>query len=226
MKTLLKLAAPLALVVVGGCAAPFNAKVSRFQNLPAPTGQSFTIRTDDPRMQNSLEFSQYAARVAENLRGVGYTPASSAGSANMVVTVNYMIDQGRERIRSTPGFGGGFGYSRFGAWGPYRYGAGSWGSPRWGYGRRAYVSGFYDPFWFNDWNDVESYTVYTSNLDMRIERPGSRERLFEGRAQAQSTDNDTTTIVPNLIDAMFTNFPGNSGETVKITIAPPDRRGR
>ena len=27
-------------------------------------------------------------------------------------------------------------------------------------------------------------------------------------------------IVPNLVEAMFTNFPGNSGETVRITVAP------
>jgi hypothetical protein len=27
-------------------------------------------------------------------------------------------------------------------------------------------------------------------------------------------------LVPNLIEAMFTGFPGNSGETVKITVAP------
>jgi len=26
--------------------------------------------------------------------------------------------------------------------------------------------------------------------------------------------------VPRLVEAMFTGFPGNSGETVKITIAP------
>jgi hypothetical protein len=61
---------------------------------------------------------------------------------------------------------------------------------------------------------------------MKIERPGSHERVFEGRAQAQATNNDLTTTVPNLIDAMFTNFPGNSGETVKITIAPPPKNRR
>lgn len=228
MKTLMKFAVPAALLAVTGCAAPFSAKVSRFQNLPAPQGQSFTIRTDDPRMQNSLEFSQYADRVAQHLQQVGYSRASGPGSANMVVTVNFSIDNGREKIRSSPGagYGWGGGWGGFGPWGPYRYGAGPWGRPAWGFGRRAFVTGFYDPFWFDDWNTVESYTVYTSNLDMRIERAGTRERLFEGRAQAQSTDNDTTTIVPNLIDAMFTNFPGNSGETVKITLAPPDRRGR
>jgi hypothetical protein len=29
--------------------------------------------------------------------------------------------------------------------------------------------------------------------------------------------------VPNLVEAMFTNFPGRSGETVRITVPPPAR---
>jgi len=29
--------------------------------------------------------------------------------------------------------------------------------------------------------------------------------------------------VPNLIEAMFTGFPGHSGETVKITVPPPPK---
>ena len=49
------------------------------------------------------------------------------------------------------------------------------------------------------------------------------ERLFEGRAQAISTSNHLQYLVPNLVDAMFTGFPGNSGETVRISIAPEDQ---
>ena len=29
-------------------------------------------------------------------------------------------------------------------------------------------------------------------------------------------------LVPNLVEAMFTGFPGNSGETLHITVAPED----
>ncbi|CAM3038913.1 DUF4136 domain-containing protein [Sphingomonas antarctica] len=225
MKTLMKFAAPLSLLAVAGCAAPFQAKVSRFQNLPAPQGQSFTIRTDNPRLQNSLEFSQYANLVAQRLGQVGYARAETPGSANLVVTVNYMVDQGRERIETYPSasgpFGGRFGFGGFG-YGGWHRGYGGFGG---GFGR-GYYSGFYDPFLFDDYRDVESYTIYTSELDMKIERPGTRERVFEGRAQAQSTNKDLTTTVPNLIDAMFTNFPGNSGETVKITIAPAPKNRR
>jgi len=30
--------------------------------------------------------------------------------------------------------------------------------------------------------------------------------------------------VPNLVEAMFTGFPGHSGETVRITVAPENAR--
>ena len=39
-----------------------------------------------------------------------------------------------------------------------------------------------------------------------------------------SRSNKLQYLVPNLVEAMFTGFPGNSGETVRITIAPEDRR--
>ena len=31
-------------------------------------------------------------------------------------------------------------------------------------------------------------------------------------------------LVPNLVDAMFVGFPGNSGETLRISIAPENQR--
>ena len=47
---------------------------------------------------------------------------------------------------------------------------------------------------------------------------GTNEPLFDGRAQARSQTNRLDVVVPSLVEAMFTGFPGRSGETVKITI--------
>src|SRR3546814_14016209 len=81
--------------------------------------------------------------------------------------------------------------------------------------------GYYDPFLFGPgYSDIDSYTVYTSGLTMKIDRVSDRKRLFEGTAQAQSLSNNHTYLVPNLIEAMFPNFPGQSGETVRVTIDP------
>ena len=70
---------------------------------------------------------------------------------------------------------------------------------------------------------MRSYTIYTSGIDIKINGRADGERLFEGRAQAVSTSNRLQYLVPNLVDAIFTGFPGNSGETVRISIAPEDQ---
>src|SRR3546814_14042262 len=44
------------------------------------------------------------------------------------------------------------------------------------------------------------------------------------RSQAVSTSNRLQYLVPNLVDAMFTGFPGNTGETVRISIKPEDQK--
>ena len=46
--------------------------------------------------------------------------------------------------------------------------------------------------------------------------------LFEGHAKARSQTDELDRLVPNLVTAMFTGFPGRNGETVKITV--PARR--
>ena len=173
------------------------------------------VPAQDPRLDGSLEFAQYARLVEARLAQQGYAPASSSASANLVVKIDYGVDKGREKIRSSPfAYGGGWYHDPF-YWGPYR---------RFGAGRGGFIYGFHDPFLFGDfgYNDVESYTVYTADLDMVIERKGG-ERVFEGEARAQSSSDDLTYLVPNLIEAMFTGFPGNSGETIRITVAPPKK---
>jgi hypothetical protein len=218
MNRFLAALAPTALLAVAGCAAPFQAQVSRFQQMPAPQGQTFAVVADNPRLNGSLEFSQYANSVSQRLSSYGYVQASSPSSANLIVHLDYGVDKGREKIRSVPGsaFGPRFGYAY--GWGPYR--------PYWGFGRRAWVYGFDDPFLYgSSYDEVESYTIYNSELTMRIDRKGG-ERVFEGAAKAMSSDNDLTSLVPNLIEAMFTGFPGNSGQTVRITVAPPEKQRR
>ena len=73
---------------------------------------------------------------------------------------------------------------------------------------------------------MESYTVYTSDIQLKIDRKADGVRLFEGQAEAASTSNRLQYLIPNLVDAMFTNFPGQSGETVRITIKPEDQRAQ
>ncbi|HEU0099400.1 MAG TPA: DUF4136 domain-containing protein, partial [Allosphingosinicella sp.] len=82
-----------------------------------------------------------------------------------------------------------------------------------------------DPFWYRGYGEeIDVYTVYTSYLDMEIKRAADGESVFEGIARARSRTDELGVLVPNLVEAMFTGFPGNNGETVKITVGPERRR--
>jgi len=212
--------AAVALLALSGCATPFNARVSRFQQLPQAQGQTFVVKAMDPRLDGGIEFGQYAQLVSTKLSAQGYQPAGDPSRADLVVKIGYDVDKGREKVVTTPSFGGFGGYG-FGGYGPYRggFGYGGWGGGRFGYyGRSRFAWGFDDPFLFD--NDVSSFTVYTSELALRIDRADTGKSVFEGTAKAQSRTDDLPYLVPRLVEAMFTGFPGNSGETVKITIAP------
>lgn len=205
--------AALLLLTLAACASPFRADVSRFQSqLPAPSGQTFAVVADDPAMAGGIEFSQYARLVEGKLAQQGYVAVAEPERAQLLVRLDYGVDTGRERVRSTgfgrdPFWGPWYGYGRMGYWGGSRFGP-------WGYG-------WYDP-WFD--GGVDSYTVFTSGIELKIDRRADGQRLFEGKAEAVSTSNRLPYLVPNLVEAMFTNFPGNSGETVRISVAPEKKK--
>ncbi len=227
----LKALAPALLLMAAGCAdTPFRASVARFQQMPAPAGQSFWVQPADPQDRGGLEFAQYARLVADRLAQQGYAPATSAASATLLVNVDYGVDNGHEKVVTTPGFGyGGFGgpwgYGGFG--GGFGYGRGFYGRGGFGYGRGWY-GGWNDPFWYSPWGypEVNSYTYYVSHLDMRINRAADGRALFEGHARARSTTSSLPQLVPNLVEAMFVGFPGRSGEDVLITIPPAPKNGQ
>lgn len=211
-RSLARIGLPLALAAsLSACATPFQADVSRFAvPLPAPQGQTFAVVPEDPKLAGGLEFATYANAVAEEMQQLGYARAASPETADMLVRFDYRIDNGRERVRTDPGVG--FAGGPWGPWGPWGGGFGRWGF------------GFNDP-WLAGPN-VRSYTVYTSGIDLKIDRAADGQRLFEGKAEAVSRSNRLPRLVPNLVDAIFTDFPGHSGETLRITIRDDEKTVR
>ncbi len=223
-KKILALAAPLGLLSLGACVAGLPTQVSRFQAMPAPQGQSFVIIPVDEENRGGLEFAQYADLVRRHLEAQGYRSASSRADATFVVQLDYGVDQGRQEVQVDPFYGRG----RFGGFGGFGRG---WGwSHRPYYSRFGYFGRYRSPFYYG-WNDpffwddgITTRRVYTSFLDMDIRRAADGQALFEGTARARSTNGDLQQLVPNLVEAMFTGFPGNNGETVRITVPPPPRQ--
>jgi hypothetical protein len=213
LKTLTRAALPVALALgLSACATnTFKADVSRFAvPLPAPQGQTFAVVAEDPKLAGGLEFATYANAVAAELTELGYSRAASPETADMLVRFDYRVDGGRETVRTD--FNGPAGFGPWGRWGGWGGGFGAWGF------------GFNDPFFGGP--DVRSYTVYTSGVEVKIDRRADGQRLFEGKAEAVSRSNRLPRLVPNLVDALFTDFPGNSGETVRITIRDDEKTVR
>ena len=192
---------------LSACTNALNTTVSRYQAMPAPQGQTFVVVPGEGMAASGgLEFQRYAALVAQQLQARGYTPAASPEGANMVVQLGYGVDRGQVRYVESA-------RSRFDDpfWSP-------WYSPRFGYGY-PFSYGWDDPFWYG--RGVDSYVEYHSQIDLHIRQAGTSAPLFDGRAQARSETNRIDVLLPSLIEAMFTGFPGRSGEVVKITI--PER---
>ncbi len=211
-KIVVRAAAPLALLALGACATGLPTQVSRFQAMPAPSGHSFIIEAADAANRGGLEFSQYASLVRQHLIAEGYREAASRADATLIVNLDYGVDDGRQQVVVRPDpFYPSFGrpyFSRFG----YR-----------GYRRSPFYWGWHDPFWGGG-DRIDSYTIYQSYVDLDIRRASDGQAVFEGLAQARSRSNQLQALVPNLVEALFTNFPGNSGETVRITVRDDDRR--
>ena len=195
---------------LSACATGLRTQVSRFQALPNPQGQSFVVVPMNASDQGGLEFSQYAEQVARHLEAQGYARAPSLKEATLVAQLGYGMSEPQTEIVSYPSYFGGRGYG----WGGYPF----------YYGRRAYYWGWNDPFWYGASNDIRTYTYYISALDLNIRRKVDNISLFEGQAKARSRTDVFNKVVPSLVEAMFTGFPGNSGETIKITIPPEGKQ--
>ena len=249
MNTITKLAGALLLgagaLGLAGCATGLRTQVSRYQAMPVPAGQTFYVVPADGA-QRGLEFDRYAALVAQQLTAQGYAPAGAPQVATMLVKLDYGVDEGQREYTSDPFARSRYGYGGFGYNDPFyrsRFGYGGFGynDPFYGYTGRPYWSrygsrspfyyGWDDPFWYSSpyagygssfRDPISTYTVYKSYLDVDIVRKADNAQLFDGQAKARSQTDEMGVLVPNLIEAMFTGFPGRSGETVKITV--PARR--
>jgi hypothetical protein len=210
-------AAALGLAALGlsACAQTITSTVSRYQAMPAPQGQTFIVVPDGGMARNGgLEFQRYAGVVAQQLQARGYAPAASPQSASMIVQLGYRVGTGQTRYVEDPFYGSHFGFGGFGGFGdPFRFRR---------FGGGGFFWGWDDPFWYGD---VDSYVEYHSEVELHIRAAGTNQPLFDGRAQARSETGRLDVVIPTMVDALFTGFPGRSGEVVKITIPtrPPAR---
>lgn len=230
----------LAAIALSACATGLNTQVSRYQAAAIPAGHSFYVVPAEGAA--TPQFYRYASMVSQQLEANGYKPAGAPQLADMVVRLDYGVDEGKTEYADDPFYGprggprwGPYGWSYRDPWYDSSYGV-FYGRPyhsRWG--GSPYYYGWDDPYWFASpyagygygrygggfggfGGRPREYTVYKSYLDVDIVSRANNAPLFEGHAKARSQTDALDALVPNLIQAMFTGFPGRNGETVKITV--------
>jgi len=209
MKRLLAVA--LTTIVLAACASPkyVVSDVTRYHTLPAtPSGQNFVIATIDADQGQSLAYRQYADMVTAKLVSMGLKPFSGpTESADLVVTLRYGVRGPTPDIESRYGSNfslgvGGGGWGHHGGWG----GWGAWNGP-------------YD-------NDIDTRQLYVREVELNIYRGASytspnKVRVFEGRALSAGQNGQLEPVMPYILDAMFKDFPGRSGETQQVDQVEP-----
>ena len=201
MKRLFSAACAIALVSsLAGCATGSRSgaiqapEVTRFHlGQPIARGQ-IAIEPFDAADANSIEFRNYATAVARELSRLGWTVVNTVGQSEQVALID--VQQGsREMLASRPpvsiGIGGGTGGWRSGIGGGVSFGVG-------GGGARELIG---------------------TMLEVRIKRRSDGTVFWEGRATMEArvgtADSDRVVAVNRLAEALFQDFPGESGRTIR-----------
>lgn len=184
-------------VSLGACATTetFDTNVTRFHlNQPIARGE-IAVQPIDLADANSLEFRTYADAVARELTRLGWTVVPAATRTEQVALVN--VEQGSRFAgpRSSPvriGIGGATGDWDSSVGGGVSFGVGGKGGSE----------------------------VIGTRLEVRIMRPSDTTVFWEGRAQTEARagtpDADRRIAVERLAEALFLDFPGESGRTIRL----------
>jgi len=186
---------------------PVRSDVTRFHTLPPNgNGQTFTIRPASSR--GGIEFDTYSARIASHLQDYGWSQAN-LGSGEYTVLLDYRMGGSHEQQESSPIMGQTGGGTTYHSGSVNTYG--SYGSS---YGSFSGTS--YTPATFGVvGSDNYSVTLHDRYLDVKISDRRGRS-VFEGRVVSSGRSADIAAVLPQMIDSLFTKFPGESGKTMRI----------
>ncbi|MES2626485.1 MAG: DUF4136 domain-containing protein [Pseudomonadota bacterium] len=186
-------------LVLSGCTSTLSSDVVTFHDGALHEGETIRVVAIDPAKVPSLEFRSYANLVNEELRKIGYTPVTDENSiAQLLAEVDYSVESGESLVNVND---------------PTRYARYHFSLGR-----------FYDPFYlgvYDPWgSDIVSTTpTFVRNLQLNIvTNDETKTHIFEGRVQSNGIHNQLPEIMPYLVTAMFSNFPGESGVTKVVTV--------
>lgn len=192
----------------GGCATYMQAQVTSFHQGSEDLrleGQRFVIEPSAAQ-KDSLEFQAYADLVRRALVEKGLVAAGASASSDLVVRLTYTIDGGRTMVHGYPAYG----YTHYGpvwAWTPY---------PVPGGGVRYVWTPTYPMTYGVVGTHYAESTLYRRELHVVIEdrKPGGDgRRLYEGTVTSEGGSASLAPVMPAMVRALFSDFPGRNGVT-------------
>jgi hypothetical protein len=203
-------------LAMGGCAIGprmIQTEVTTFNEwatLPADRTYTFT-RTLEYR--NSLELKSYEDIVRDELATRGFKLVADPAQANLVVMLRPSVTTisvvGRDLWPAIDPF-----------WGPY---GGYYGRRFGGFGPG--FGGFYGgPYGVEDFGTYRQ-DIYRKRLELDIDsRTVSDKRYYEGRVENTAYNASLAQVMPVLVHALFTDFPGNNGQTRRVDVPVEPRQ--
>lgn len=183
--------------LLGGCATPAYVspvEVTRFVgDAPVYLAQgTIQINPATGLDSGSIEYGIYEEAVRTELQDLGYRVVMINGAQVAQVAIDqYVIEEGNRRGPVDVGVGGSTG---------------------------SYGSGLGVGIGFNLGGQPAERVV--RELSVSIREAGGSQNLWEGRASMVATTNSDfaadAAAAPRMADALFADFPGNSGETIEV----------
>ena len=180
-----------------------SATTTRFYAPEYRNTGTISVVAADVEVNNSLEFSHYKPRIEQKLASNGYTVINNPSEAKYVAFVAYGIDEGKSGVVSTPIFGQtGGGTTTFSSYGGSYYTMPTYGMVG---------------------SSTTSVTQYSRAIALDIVdaasiKEGHPKKVFESRTKSVGACSAIAGVFDEILDAMFKDFPGQSGKTISVTL--------
>ena len=173
-----------------------------------PTDRTYTF-SRTLQYRSSLEVKSYEDIVRDALAPLGFRLVGDPSQASLVVTLRPSVSN--TSVVTSNGWSG---YDPFwGGWYGGSYGRGFYGSGWYG-------SGYgYGPYGgFGNFGN-ERVDVFHKTLELDIDSQATAgKRFYEGKVETTSYNASLPQVMPVLVHALFSDFPGNNGQSRRVDV--------
>lgn len=193
--------------LLGACATPtIRNDVQSFHQWPAGSVERTYQLRRLPAQEGSLEHATYETLVRQELAAAGF---AEAANGRFVVTFDYSVQTRVTRVVDPPIM-----VSPSFWWGPGVY--------RSGWGLSVGVPFGYP--WYPPIARDFTSSVRTVRLYMNDSASASAARVWEGTATSAGSNSDLVLVLPYMVRALLSGFPGQSGSSRRVDVELPPAR--